>query len=208
MSWHTAGIAFKIQDGISDQELFGILGLTLGAAKGEVSFDEASSSMVEGRAVGSSGGWILVFDPMMFLSPTAPPDDFGNSMWTAELESRMIQASERADVFGFLLEGASGTAGFSLYSRGERRRLLMTQEDQVVFDIGDVLDEEKVAFAEEDDTEQRVLILAEKLGLDFSSARQMKTMFRLYDYAYPLDGPEFRKPKVASTTKKWWMFWK
>lgn len=182
MSWHTSGIGLKVKEQLTDHQLFELLGIKSGKAKGTISFDEAGTSMIEGRAIGVSGDWMMIFDPMMFITPTSELEDFGNTMWDRHFEKRLIQASKKADIFGFILEGTSGTAGFSFYSQGTCKRVLLVQEDQIVVEVGSPIQEEKAVFEEETDSEQRVLLLAERIGFDFSSDRQMETPFRLHDY--------------------------
>jgi len=208
MSWHTSGIAVKSIGALTDEKFLSMLGLGPLTPGEEVDFDEAGSSDIEGLAIGKCGEWALAFNPSMFLSGSGSSADWRNSMWPPALEKRLIGVSKDFPVFGLILEGTSGTADFSFYRSGKRERCFMVQEGKTVFEQGQSLKEEKEAFSEESDPEQRILLLAEKLGLDFNSEIQMEMAFRLYEFGDEVPDTSMSPRNAGHHERKWWQFWR
>src|SRR5438105_293609 len=132
MSWHTNAILIESDFSKDYPGLLTKLGLQ-GAMAGEMtSFDEAASTFNEGVAVGTVDGWTALWGstPLYMIN-----------------EKGLAKIARKADVFQMMLEGTSGTAGFTWYTGGKIVRDWMRQEDKIVKNQGEPLAEEKKAFA-------------------------------------------------------------
>ncbi len=77
---------------------------------------------------------------------------------------KLAEISSDCAVFEMMLEGSSGTAGFSWYTGGEKVREYLSQAGEIIKDEGTQLAAEGEGFAE-DDAEQAVLDLMTQLTL-------------------------------------------
>lgn len=155
MSWHTGGVAIQGVVAGDPASVVASLGFA-GSFSGQmVSGDVAGSSSLDGRAVGTVGGWTFVWDPMMLMDDDSA-GAFDSGIFPIAVEARLRQLSMGGRVFAFLTEGASSTHGYSVYADGRRIRTWLTQEYESVLDEGEPLEEEG-AFMDEEDGEQRVL---------------------------------------------------
>jgi len=165
MSWHTSAIVIKGQIGRQPERLLETLGFPKARLEKNISFDEADSSSLLGKAVTVIGDWTVIFDPKafgLFDANSAPGDGF----WPLSFERRLDALSKHVEVvFGFLLEGTSDTHAFSYHADGIRRRCFLFQQGNPIIDIGVPIEAEKAAFEESDDMEQRIFLIAEKLGV-------------------------------------------
>jgi hypothetical protein len=161
MSWHTGGAAIERALATDPAAVIRSLGLGGKDTGRTVSGEEASSSSLSGRAVGTVGGWTLVWDPMLLMGDD-PSGAFGEGMFPAALEAKLAALSNRGRVFAFLMEGASGTYGYGLYAGGRRVRCWLSQEGSPVLDEGAPLPGES-GFAHADDGEGRVLGMLEAI---------------------------------------------
>lgn len=179
MSWNTGAIFIRSGLGHEPEQLLARLGVQDAKFVGRVSFDEATSGLGEGWAIGVVEGWTLVFDPIMFLSLGWPEGD-SLSIWPLPLENRLCEMSRECEVVSFLLAGASGTAGFARFNDGELERCFLFQDGQIK-DIGAPSPEEQRAFAEESgDEEQAVLALAARLSVGWDKIAEAE--FSLFQF--------------------------
>ena len=103
------------------------------------------------------------------------------SIWPPELEKRLQELSRQQEIVSFLLSGTSGTSGFAHFKNGELARSFVFQEGNLIQQVGTVLPEEKLAFAEKpDDGEQAILLLVERLTVDW--AKVAATEFALFEF--------------------------
>jgi hypothetical protein len=167
MSWHTNAVVIKSDFSDDYEGLFEQLGLKGGEAGGAVSFDDAASLFNEGVAIGTVNGWTALFGSMVLFMI----DDKG-----------LAKISKKANVFQMILEGTSGTAGFTWWVNGKAIRNWMRQDDKLIKNEGKPLPEEKKAFAKNDD-EQAVLQLLMSLTLPLKDLQgiEYKT------YSFPED---------------------
>lgn len=162
MSWHTTAILIKDDDSGTDEALFKKLGIKGAAPEGIASFEDATSSLNEGVAVGEAKGWkVLLGSLLLFLVE----DDV------------LAKLGKRSEVFHMVVEGASNTAGFSWWSGGKLQRSWLRQEDQIINDEGKPLPVEAIAFANSDD-EQGVLGVWMATTLSFEELESVR--FRMY----------------------------
>lgn len=180
MSWNTGAIFIHSRLGDVPEQLFARLGARNSEFVGRVSFDEATSGLGEGWAIGVVEGWTLIFDPMMFLSLGWPEGD-SQSIWPLALESRLCEMSRDGGIVSFMLAGASGTAGFAHFRDGELDRCFLYTEDGQIKDVGVTRPEEQQAWAEENgDEEQAVLSLAARLSVGWQKIAQAE--FALFQF--------------------------
>jgi hypothetical protein len=158
MSWHTNAILIQGDFSKDYPALFKKLGLR-GAKAGQlVSFDEAASTFNDGAAIGAVDGWTAIWGNLALY--LIDPDG-------------LARIARKADIFQMMLEGTSGTAGFTWYTGGKLVRDWMRQAGKVVKDEGKPLAAEKPAFAKRDD-EQAVLQLLMKLTLPLKNLQAIQ----------------------------------
>ncbi len=164
MSWHTSGILIHADHSKDIPWLLNALGFPKAEHQDEtVDFDEATSSAMDWMAVGYVDGWTCAF---------------GNVMALMAEDDAVAEISKSADVFSFHLEGTCGSAGFEWWSGGKALRKWRSMEGEVDINEGKPLAAEKKVFHQEEDDEQRVLLLMEKLTVPFK--RLAKTSFDVY----------------------------
>ena len=95
-------------------------------------------------------------------------------------DKRLTKIARKADIFQMMLEGTSGTAGFTWYTGGKMVRDWMRQEDKIVKNQGEPLAEEKKAFTKRDD-EQAVLHLLMSLTLPLKKLQTIE--YQMYEFA-------------------------
>ena len=173
MSWHTSGIILRGDWHRSPAKLFGELGFAEPKWARSASFEEVTGVTLEGRAVGYVKGWTIVWDAHMFFNLAEPEAPSPDCLWSAPVDWGLTRLSQDSFVFSFILEGSSGTYGYSVYQGGHRIRTFLAQEDTVRIDSGDALQEETAVFARETDGEARIFLLMERLAV---SARDLEPM--------------------------------
>jgi hypothetical protein len=98
MSWHTNAVLIRSDFSADYVGLFDRLGLPGGVAAGTVSFDDAASVSNEGVAAGTASGWTVLVGSFHLLTV----DD-----------KALAKIAKTCEVFQMVLEGISGTAGFT-----------------------------------------------------------------------------------------------
>jgi hypothetical protein len=165
MSWHTNAILIKGDFSKDYPGLLAKLGLQ-GAQAGEiVSFDDAASTFNDNVAIGAVDGWTALWGNMALFMING---------------KALAKIAKKADVFQMMLEGTSGTAGFSWYSGGKIIRDWMRQEGKIVKNEGKPLAVEKKAFANRDD-EQAVLHLL--MGLTIPLKKLQAIQYQMYGFS-------------------------
>jgi hypothetical protein len=165
MSWHTTAILIKSDFSGDFPGLLDKLGLHGAEPGGRVSFDEASSVSNDGVAAGTVDGWTALWGSVALFMV----DD-----------NELAKIAKKADVFHMILEGASGSAGFSWYSGGKLVRDWMRQEGKIINNQGTPLPGEKKAFANRDD-EQAVLHLL--MSLTGSLKRLDAIQYQMFEFS-------------------------
>lgn len=160
MSWHANAVLIHADYKGKYEELLTHLGFTGVDEADEIDFDEASSSSNDGVAVATVDGWTVLWGGMAMFSVN------------------LSEVSKKADAFELILEGCSGTAGFTWHSKGKIVREFLAQVGENIKDEGEPFPFEKDAFAS-DDHEQAVLEIMEKLTP--SLERQSKATYTLFD---------------------------
>jgi hypothetical protein len=165
MSWHTNAVLIKADFSRDYSGLLAKLGLQGAEAGEKVSFDDAAPTFNEGVAVGTVGGWTALW---------------GNMALYMVDDKRLTKIARKADIFQMMLEGTSGTAGFTWYTGGKMVRDWMRQEDKIVKNQGEPLAEEKKAFTKRDD-EQAVLHLLMSLTLPLKKLQTIE--YQMYEFS-------------------------
>jgi hypothetical protein len=162
MSWHTNTILVKADLSKDYAGVFKQLGLGDAEPGGMVSFDAAAATFNEGVAVATLEGWTALW---------------GNMALFMIKKEGVAEIARKADVFEMLLEGTSGTAGFTWWTGGKQARRWMRQAGKVIANEGKPLPAEKAAFASNDD-EQAVLQILTALTLPLKRLAEIK--YRMY----------------------------
>jgi len=164
MSWNTSAILIKSRIGDQPEKLFEALGFPNAKLVRSISFDEAGSGSLPGRALAVTKDWTAIFDPQAFglFANIRIADGFLPAM----LEQRLAALSRQAEVFSFMLAGTSSTAAFTHFVGGLRVRCLLMQEGASAIDIGTPGEIEAAVLAQEPDMEEAIFSIAEKLGFD------------------------------------------
>ncbi len=163
MSWHTNAVLIHTEFDQDVELVFQELGLQPFEIDSDVDFDEVSSSSNDGIGVGFVDGWTVLFG--------------GLSMYSIGYES-LAAISEQFDVFEMMLEGSSGTAGFSWYQGGEKVREYLIQAGEVIKDEGQPLWIEQEAF-NDCDAEDAILTVMSKLTVPINTLNA--ACFTLFD---------------------------
>ena len=163
MSWHTNAVLIHSEFGRDLDQVFQAIGLEPIEIDSEVAFDEVASSSNDGIGVGFVDGWTALFG--------------GLSMYAIDSDN-LAAISQQFEVFEMMLEGSSGTAGFSWYQHGEKVREYLIQADEVIKDEGEPLDIEQEAFRG-GDSEDAILDLMTKLTVPYNKLDT--TNFTLFD---------------------------
>jgi hypothetical protein len=164
MSYNTSAVLIKSKVGEQPERLFEALGFPNAKFVRSVSFDEATSNHLPGRALAVSKNWTAIFDPEAFgLFVDAPIAD---GFLPASLEQRLAALSRQAEVFSFMLAGTSSTAAFTHFLGGTRVRCLLMQEGAPAIEIGTPGEIETAVMAEDPDMEDAMFSIAERLGFD------------------------------------------
>jgi hypothetical protein len=163
MSWHTIGIFIQKDYSADVGGMLGKLGLNGAIPQQRVSFDGATCGDDEGVAVGVIDGWTVLWG--------------GVAMYGVD-EDGLAEIAKKVRIFQILLEGTSGTAGFTWWAGGKCVRDWMSQEGEVFKNEGTPLPEEKRAFAKRDH-EQAVLQLLTSLTVPFQRLESIE--YRMYE---------------------------
>lgn len=163
MSWHTNAVMIHTEFDQDLELVFQALGIQPFEIASAVDFDQVSSSTNDGIGVGFVDGWTVLFG--------------GLSMYSIDSES-LAAISEQFDVFEMMLEGSSGTAGFSWYQGGEKVREYLIQAGEVIKDEGQPLGIEQEAFRD-GDAEDAVLTVMSTLTVPFNTLNE--ACFTLFD---------------------------
>jgi len=127
------------------------LGLENPVFEEKLTFDAALDAMSEESvAIASVEGWTSVWGVLLFVDE--------------EVKQKL---SKKANLLEFTLEGASDSYLFEWWTKGALKRKRFIQEGEVQIDIGKPLPEEVEAFEEEDDEEERIFELIDRLCLPF-----------------------------------------
>ena len=181
MSWNSTFVAIN-RDFSNHLDLLQTnLGVILGEPLKNISWEEATSTAINGKSIGFINGWTIICDPQMFLDVGEPESYDPNNMWLPRFEQGLTTCSIGNKALGFILSGISGTYGITIHRDGKLLRCRLVQEGEIIIDVGEALPEEVETFAEESDEELRVFLLMEKFGLnpkDFDL-----TQFTLYETA-------------------------
>ncbi|RYG62960.1 hypothetical protein EON80_22130 [bacterium] len=168
MSWNTSAILINSRIGETPEQCFAALGAETGESEGNISFDEASSLSLGGRAIAVVEDWTIIFDPFMFRTLYMDSEGESKGIWPFELENRLQELSTGHEVVSFLIFGTSDTFGFAHFQGGEQSRCFLFQEGAALKQIGTVSAEEELAFAQNPgDEEQAILSLVEKLSVSW-----------------------------------------
>jgi hypothetical protein len=149
MSWHTNAIFIRSDFERRPENVLRALGLDSELVESDLGFEEASSSSNDDIGVGFANDWTVIFGGVQMFSIDSP---------------RLLEISKDSDVFEMMLEGSSGTAGFTWYSNGENVREYLSQEGEAINDEGEKLELE-IGLAPNEDAEQFVLELMTRLTI-------------------------------------------
>lgn len=163
MSWHTNAVLIHSEFGKDLEQVFQAIGLEPIEIDCDVAFDEVASSSNDCIGVGFVDGWTVLFG--------------GLSMYSIDSDS-LAEISKKFEVFEMMLEGSSGTAGFSWYQNGEKVREYLIQAGEVIKDEGESLDIEQEAFRG-GDSEEAILKLMTNLTVPYNKLDT--TNFTLFD---------------------------
>lgn len=167
MSWNTTFLVQRTKSGLGKARYFSGLGLPGATEVGPISFDEAGSSVLPGKALAVIGQWTIVIDPFMFMEVANHPSFRGSSLFPIVVESRLLPSTDRAPAYGFVTFGTSATYGFAAYENRERTRLILRQEGTTIYDEGAPILEGD-SWSSTRDEEQLVLgLIPEITGLSF-----------------------------------------
>jgi hypothetical protein len=181
MSWNTSFIAINKDFSADWESLRAELGLPVGEAIDEITWEEATASDTQGKSIGIVHGWTIVADSMMFLdmeSGELPPE---GRLWTSTIEDGLKNLSKDGKALGFILSGISGTYGMTIHLNGKSVRCRLLQEGQEIINTGEPSPEEHAVFNETTDEEIRVFRLLERLGL--TTAEFADAKFRQFEPA-------------------------
>jgi hypothetical protein len=129
-------------------------------------FDEAVSLSVEGIAYANMDGCHVIFDPTLFFNLEPDINKNNTGFVTNAIDSNISNSSINGVCF--LLEGSSGTYGFTQYINGHVIRSILLQDDEIVYDEGSPLPyEQKLLDANDGDYEQYILELVQTLSISF-----------------------------------------
>jgi hypothetical protein len=180
MSWHTSAIFLNSHCGKGAVSCFSYLGLPGARFVRNISFDDAASNRIEGRAIAVVDRWTVVFDPLMFMTLANAQGVSSEGIWPVVLESRLRGLSNKWEIVSILLEGSSGSYGFARFAGGAQVRCFLRQSGQSIIDLGAPSEAERQAFADHADEEAAVLTLAQ--GLTVSLAELSAAEFSLYEF--------------------------
>ena len=163
MSWNSTFVAFNRDYSNELDKLQAALGLTLGEPSQTISWEEATSSLIGGKSVGTGNGWTVICDPEMFLDVGDLEDYDESKMWTPRFDEGLRVCSTGSKVLGFIMSGVSDTYGMTIHRDGKLMRCRLVQEGETLIDLGEPLPEEIETFAAESDNEERVFYLWKSL---------------------------------------------
>lgn len=180
MSWNTTFLIQRTKSGLGKAHYFSGLGLPGATEVGTISFDEAGSGALPGKALAVIDQWTIVIDPFMFMEVANHPSFMGSSLFPIVVESRLLSSTDRAPAYGFVTFGTSATYGFAAYEGRERTRLILRQEGTTIYDEGTpTLPGD--SWSSDTDEEQLVLgLIPEITGLTFERLEQ--TEFTLFEF--------------------------
>jgi hypothetical protein len=164
MSWHTNALLIGADFSKDYPGLLKKLGLEGGEVGEMVSFDDAASIDDESVAIATVDGWTALWGCIGLYMV----DDKG-----------LAKIAKKADVFEMILEGSSGTAGFSWWTGGKKVRDWMRQDGKMIKDEGEPLPQEKKAFAKKDSDEQAVLRMLMSLTLTLKKLQDIE--YQMYE---------------------------
>lgn len=167
MSWKF-GAALLRGDHTNDlSSLWSRLGLKRVATDEEVTLGDATSSRFEATAVGALGGATLILDQFLPYNCSFEDDD----LWW--FDEQLVEFSKHDDALVVLLDGVSGTYGFSFFSGGERVR-----RRSVVPGYGEIDEGEAIAGeGPSEDHEARIFSLISQLtGMTWTQALTDETL--------------------------------
>jgi hypothetical protein len=179
MSWNTSVILIR-QDLSGDWPgLLETLGFRDPAPAGTVSWEEASSNSLDGKAVGVKDGWTVVWDPDGFTTvwDPEPTDDY--LFWPAIVDRALKKLSRGSPALGLVWAGVGDAHGFAWYLDGRRPRWRFAHGSQVD-QGGQPLPEEEV-FRQTMDEEDRLFLLMGRLTLPMSALEDVT--FEVYRVA-------------------------
>lgn len=186
MSWSTSGILIQQDLTAEGPRLLERLGFAGLQPQDEISLDEATSRSLDAVAISMAPvkGWTAVFNcPDMFGSGAIPDEGEASSVWVDGVENQLVELSRCGSVYGFLVEGMTGTYGFTVHQKGKRIRTYLHVHQQIVIDEGKPLRGEHPGIAEGDmgALETAVLNYSELLGLPFFDLEAVA--FQVYTYS-------------------------
>lgn len=164
--------------GENPARLLEVLGFPNAKFERTISFSEAGSSNLTGRALAVTEDWTAIFDPQAFgIFVGAPTAD---GFLPAILERKLAVLSREAEVFSFMLAGTSDTAAFTHFVGGARTRCLLMQEGAPVINIGTPSAVEMAVMSENPDMEDAMFSLAQRLGFDLFA--EPSPQYSLYSF--------------------------
>jgi hypothetical protein len=178
MSWNTSFIAINKDFAADLERLQHELGLPLGEPVDDISWEDATSPDVPGKALGVVSGWTIICDAMMFLDLEKGEFPAEGKIWPENIEQGLKRVSKDGLVLGFILSGVSGTYAMTVHRDGAEVRCRLSQEGQEVIDTGIASAEEREIFKETGDEEERVFLLLERHGLSYADLSEAN--FKLY----------------------------
>ena len=180
MSWHTNFIAIKNFDESTEKLIKRLLVSINTDSCQKISFDDAGKSNVQGVAAGKIADWNILFSPQLFLMPTwLLTDGFQSEIFKQlkEFQSDLISMSQKYDILTCILEGVSGTYGYSFYSGGEIIREALFQEGELIGEFGENLPGEEEKYGED-----KIFSICKKMGLFFDFDSNLNTEFVTYPW--------------------------
>lgn len=185
MSWHTSGILIQqdlTRDAAGLLKRLGFVGLE---PQDRIGLEEATRLSLDAVAINVKpvNGWTAIFNsPDFFGSGYLPDEDNADAVWVETVERELVQLSARGKVFGFIMEGSTGTYAITLHERGKRRRAFLHLHRRVVIDEGSPLSGESPAFSRRGmgELETAILKLADVVCLPFFDLES--TEFQVYTY--------------------------
>lgn len=132
MSYNTAFLFSKTHRGKGKSHYFGGLGLPNGKECGDLTFDQATSLNLDGKALAVIKDWTVVIDPTLFYEVENHPSVKEPGLFPVVIESRL---DGKSTSLGAILFGNSSTYGFTYFNK-KRERLFLKSDNEIIHDIG------------------------------------------------------------------------
>jgi len=115
---------------LGDEDLLRIIGRNGYASTGTVGLSDATAPGFRSTAIARLGDTVLILDAYLVWSCA-----FEEEKLTA-FDEGLAEQSMRGDILCFLIDDTSGTYAYSIFSGGERVRVMSTTDGRAVADAG------------------------------------------------------------------------